>query len=143
MTQQNLALVVKQQLSRIQQLESEVLALKQELKKFTGESTSLSTSIATEFVANKTLKKAIEQINNHKWVEAATIIADQYGKDFMVKDSPNFDILKKAMYEFYEMPQAPYRFDKSTEANADRERRKAVKATVYTYIDRMGKYYLK
>jgi hypothetical protein len=143
MNQQNLNLVVKQQILRIQQLESEVHALKQDLKKYSSTISAKTTSTAVEFVANKTLRRAIEQINNHKWVEAASIIADQYGGDFMVKDSPNFDILKKAMYEFYEMPEAPNRFDKSSEANTKRERRKAVKATVYTYIDRMGKYYLK
>lgn len=96
-----------------------------------------------EYLANSKLKDAIEKINNNKWVEASEIIAKQYGTDFMIKESVSFSILKKAMYEFYKMPEAPDRFDKSKVANEARERRKNIRATVYTYIDRMGVYFLK
>lgn len=96
-----------------------------------------------EYLANSKLKDAVEKINSNKWVEASEIIAKQYGTDFMMKESVSFSILKKAMYEFYKMPEAPERFDKSTLANEIRERRKNIRATVYTYIDRMGNYYLK
>ena len=115
------------------------------LKKFLGIATTTNAEkiFEVEYFANSHLKDAIEKINSNKWVEASEIIAEQHGADFMIKESVSFSILKKAMYDFFKMPEAPERFDKSKLANEVRERRKNIRATVYTYIDRMGNYYLK
>lgn len=135
-------LIIRSLTTRIKQLEAENEYLKKivQISKV-GDSSFFPSNV--EYVGNAMLKQAIEKINNNKWVEASTIIAKQYGQDFMIKESVNFSILKKAMYEYYKMPEAPSRSDKSIEANKARERRKNIRATVYTYIDRMGDYYMK
>jgi hypothetical protein len=75
--------------------------------------------------------------------EAAGLISRKFGDDFMIKSSNSFTRLKEAMYWHFNLPDAPDRSDKSPQAEEARKRRKAIKATVYTYIDRMGDYYMK
>lgn len=127
---------------RIRELEAENEYLKK-LLSISQPEKNLTPKANIEYIGNNTLKDAIEKINSNKWVEASLIIAKQYGRDFMIKESINFSILKKAMYEFHKMPEAPLRTDKSREANMARESRKNIRAKVYTYIDRMGDYYMK
>lgn len=124
---------------RISELEAEVALLKQRLSVIPLSARSLN----TEFVANHTLKNAIDTAQSGKWWDASVIVANHYGIDFMIKKSVNFDVLKKSMYEYFQMPMAPGRLDKSAMANDAREQRKRIKAMVYTYIDRMGDYYLR
>ena len=126
---------------KVAQLEAENSYLKKLVEISSSHSAEKISDV--EYIANTKLKDAIEKINSNKWVEASEIIAKQYGSEFMIKESVNFSILKKAMYEFYKMPEAPNRFDKTKLANEVREKRKNIRATVYTYIDRMGTYYLK
>ena len=99
-------------------------------------------SIPTEGVDDY-LRYAIEHMQQHKWKEAAYLVAKQYGPNFMIKEDLAFRSLKDAMYGHLNMPEAPARADKSHQANLARERRKAIRATVYTYIDRMGEYWSK
>ena len=124
---------------RITELEAEVAFLRARLKKYDNR----PQTYGPQFVANHTLKNAIETAQSGKWWEASVIVADHYGIDFMITKSANFEILKKSMYEYFQMPSAPERWDKSNAANDARERRKEVRAIVYTYIDRMGDYFMR
>ena len=127
------------QMARIAELEAEVALLRDLLKK----TDNRRETNRPQFNANQTLKSAIETAQSGKWWHASMIVADHYGIDFMLKGSPNFEILKKSMYEYFQMPSAPARSDKSSAANHARERRREIRAMVYTYIDRMGDYFLR
>jgi hypothetical protein len=142
MDSQDYEFILKTLRAKIELLEAENRHLR-ELLAGSSESIGRNGATSVEWVANSTLKNAIDKINSNKWVEAAQVIAKQYGIDFMLKESVNFSILKKAMYEYYKMPEAPDRKDKSSAANEAREKRKLIRSMVYTYIERMGDYYMK
>jgi hypothetical protein len=61
----------------------------------------------------------------------------------MIKDSESFKVLKNDMYGLFKLPEAPQRSDKTDNANNARAQRKFIKSKVYTYIDRMGDYYMR
>jgi hypothetical protein len=124
----------------IEKLESENKQLKLALDAAGSDSTKQNTLPGGE---GDFLEWAIEHMEQHKWMEAAKVVVKHYGINFMIKSDSSFMKLKEQMYLHFEMPEAPSRSDRSQAAEELRERRKAIRAMVYTYIDRMGDYYLR
>jgi hypothetical protein len=126
--------------NEIKALQEENLQLREHVRYLQLNSKSYVDPIS---VPDDVLELAFQHMQNHKWVDASLVIAEKYGINFMIKNDESFITLRDKMYSHMKIPLAPNRFDKSNEANEARERRKAIKATVYTYIDRMGDYYMK
>lgn len=131
--------LIKSLEKRIQCLESENLRLRRIIESAPNAVTSGVQSVAASS-QDILMRNAMERVRGGKWKEAALIIQREYGIDFMVRKSNNFKNLKSKMLEYFEMPPAPNRKDKSPIAEELRQKRKNIRSTVYTYIERMGDY---
>jgi hypothetical protein len=128
----------------IEELVEENIQLKNELDSLKNHNKNVNLSYTSDVIdADTFIAQAFAEIQNHKWIEASLIVSKHYGENFMLKHEDNFEKLKNVMYRHLKMPTAPNRNDKSRIANEIREKRKAIRATVYTYIDRMGDYFLR
>jgi hypothetical protein len=141
MDKEDLRKIILHQKELISQLERRIESLQNELN-FHKNKKTFSVDVESS-TAEEVLREAIVSIQAHKWVDATNLISRRFGSDFMIKSSDGFRNLKEAMYAYFDMPEAPDRLDKTPKAEEDRKQRKAIKATVYTYIDRMGDYFMK
>lgn len=137
--------LVAELLQEVEKLEKENQELKLRLTRpvnLSGPAAPLHDS-GVDGVLREALVDAFSHLNNRKWMMAASVVADHFGVNFMIKQDPSFFALRRMMYSHLSMPPAPARWDKSPEANIIRERRKNIRSMVYTYIDRMGDYYMR